>query len=191
MFKPGYNIWNNIPVFAIDYRLESGEVQNGMMDTITSHTVTATIMDSQNVDMFKNYFRSLEASVHQELADKLTPGEPLVMLALPEFETLTIAEQASVMHHEHCHILRGDLEYDESAPKRGIADDIEMERECDAHAVKMMGADYIKSAISKLLLRSAMMAERLGGRCAIETHSKAMESMEMQHRFNGFNHRFN
>lgn len=164
MFEPGFNLWNNIPVWAIDYRLESGDVQAGMMSTVATHCVACVYIDEATYGALKGYLETTEHRAHRNLADTMKVGQEIIMLALPEFEHLSLKQQEAIMYHELHHIDRGDNLRSTETDKRGLLQDIDAEKACDAYAAAQTGCDsYIKAGLKALLKRSAIMHSRLTG----------------------------
>lgn len=183
MFKPGINTWNGITVWAIDYRLESGANRHGMMSSICSVTAAVVLVTEDVIGQYKDYFDILEHPTHRAISEALKAGTEFITLALPEFETLTPEEQEAILHHEHHHIQRGDNWKTLAEGKRGIRDDLEAEKACDAYAVLQQGTNYIRSAVGKLLMRSVIMHSHLTGSSAQEVYDGIMAQDDFRLRF--------
>lgn len=160
MFQLGANLYKNVPVYVIDYTLETGPNYDSFRQAALTTTALVTQYTDESIEQARKYYNTCQAEHIKALADYIQPNKPMVFITKRMVDELSEKQILAIIAHEAAHIRNGDHL---RALKGEFLDDINAELKADEFAAKCFGKDVMLSALLKSFELMAQLYKEIKG----------------------------
>ena len=160
MFKPGLNEFLGHTVVCVDRRLiQNEEVRELFTASAAVASVYAAKAKEEAIKAVEPYWQASGTEHLMSLVGKFKDGDVFIGVDMQMMEKLTREELLAILHHEHAHIVHGDLDVEPNVEFDGVKLVVIQEKElrADQYSAMYCGKDAMRTGLQKVVNYSAEM----------------------------------